>query len=195
MRIEAVQAAGVGTRDDFYWTLHAVFVKRHEHSLLFDQAFRMFLQPARLSRQAARRDAAAGAAAASQREAEARRRSASQEALFAGHRRDRAARSPRSRSTPASPSPTARCCRSKDFAQMSAAEIAAAKDAIKRLVLPLDEVKTRRLAPHPHGHRIDPAPHDAREPQGRRRADRAEISRSAQQGSRRSSRCSIFPAR
>ena len=42
--LEAVQAAGVGTREDFYWTLHAVFVKRHEHSLLFDQAFRMFFR-------------------------------------------------------------------------------------------------------------------------------------------------------
>ncbi len=43
----------------------------------------------------------------------------------------------------------------KDFAQMSAAEIAAAKDAIKRLVLSIGEVKTRRLAPNRHGHRID----------------------------------------
>ena len=43
----------------------------------------------------------------------------------------------------------------KDFAQMTAAEIAAAKEAIKRLVLPLDEVRTRRLAPHPHGHVLD----------------------------------------
>ena len=42
--LAAVQAAGVGTRDDFYWTLHAVFVKRHEHSILFDQAFRMFFR-------------------------------------------------------------------------------------------------------------------------------------------------------
>ena len=42
--LEAVKAAGVGTRDDFYWTLHAVFVKRHEHSLLFDQAFRIFFR-------------------------------------------------------------------------------------------------------------------------------------------------------
>jgi len=38
---------------------------------------------------------------------------------------------------------------------MSAAEVAAAKDAIKRLVLGFDNVKTRRLTPHPHGHRID----------------------------------------
>ena len=42
--LEAVKAAGVGTRDDFYWTLHAVFVKRHEHSVLFDQAFRLFFR-------------------------------------------------------------------------------------------------------------------------------------------------------
>src|SRR5437899_5862797 len=40
--LTAVEAAGVGTREDFYWTLHAVFVKRHEHSLLFDHAFRVF---------------------------------------------------------------------------------------------------------------------------------------------------------
>src|SRR5882724_10118328 len=42
--LAAVQAAGVGTREDFYWTLHAVFVKRHEHSLVFDQAFRIFFR-------------------------------------------------------------------------------------------------------------------------------------------------------
>ena len=42
--LEAVEAAGVGTREDFYWTLHAVFVKRHEHSILFDQAFRIFFR-------------------------------------------------------------------------------------------------------------------------------------------------------
>src|SRR5438128_833002 len=42
--LDALKAAGVGTREDFYWTLHAVFVKRHEHSLLFDQAFRLFFR-------------------------------------------------------------------------------------------------------------------------------------------------------
>ena len=40
--LAAVEAAGVGDREDFYTTLHAVFVKKHEHSLLFDQAFRIF---------------------------------------------------------------------------------------------------------------------------------------------------------
>src|SRR5215211_6101708 len=40
--LAAVEAARIGTREDFYWTLHGVFVKRHEHSILFDQAFRIF---------------------------------------------------------------------------------------------------------------------------------------------------------
>jgi uncharacterized protein with von Willebrand factor type A (vWA) domain len=45
--------------------------------------------------------------------------------------------------------------RNKDFAQMSAAEIARAKDAIRQMVLSLDEVRTRRLAPDRHGHVVD----------------------------------------
>ena len=40
--VAAVEAAGIGDREDFYATLHAVFVKKHEHSILFDQAFRIF---------------------------------------------------------------------------------------------------------------------------------------------------------
>ena len=43
----------------------------------------------------------------------------------------------------------------KDFAQMTAAEIAAAKAAIAKLTLPLDLVRTRRLAAARHGHMID----------------------------------------
>src|SRR3974390_2280455 len=42
--LQALSVAQVGTRDDFYWTLHAVFVKRHEHTILFDQAFRIFFR-------------------------------------------------------------------------------------------------------------------------------------------------------
>jgi uncharacterized protein len=42
--LEAVRGAGIGTKEDFYWTLHAVFVKRHEHDVLFDQAFKIFFR-------------------------------------------------------------------------------------------------------------------------------------------------------
>jgi len=40
--VAAVQAAGFTERADFYWTLHACFVSRHDHSIVFAQLFRLY---------------------------------------------------------------------------------------------------------------------------------------------------------
>ena len=40
--VEAVRAVGITDRQDFYWTLHAVFVNRRDQRELFDQAFHIF---------------------------------------------------------------------------------------------------------------------------------------------------------
>src|SRR4051794_18566168 len=40
--VQAVRAAGVTNRSDFYWTLHAIFVNRRDQRELFDEAFRLF---------------------------------------------------------------------------------------------------------------------------------------------------------
>jgi uncharacterized protein with von Willebrand factor type A (vWA) domain len=40
--VEAVQIAGIGSREEFYWVLHSVFVKRREDHEVFDQAFKLF---------------------------------------------------------------------------------------------------------------------------------------------------------
>ncbi len=40
--VEALQKAGIESRDDFYWTLHSVFVNRRDQRELFDQAFHIF---------------------------------------------------------------------------------------------------------------------------------------------------------
>ena len=40
--VEAVTVAGIGSREEFYWVLHSVFVKRREDHVVFDQAFRLF---------------------------------------------------------------------------------------------------------------------------------------------------------
>jgi len=149
--LEAVQAAGVGTREDFYWTLHAVFVKRHEHSVLFDQAFRIFFRRrAYLERLMAmmmpQAPTAAPTKAVSQRV---------QEALFSGLN-DKARREQPEIEVDARLTMSDReVLQKKDFAQMSAAEVLTAKAAIAELVLPLDEVRTRRLAPMNRGHVID----------------------------------------
>ena len=150
--LEALSVANVGTRDDFYWTLHAVFVKRHEHTILFDQAFRIFFRKrGYIEKMIASMlpEIAPGSPKAPPPGAQR-----IQEALFSGlNERDQSKSEVEvdARLTVSD----REILQKKDFAQMSAAEIAAAKEAIARLTLPLDEVRTRRLAPNRRGHIID----------------------------------------
>jgi uncharacterized protein with von Willebrand factor type A (vWA) domain len=150
--LEAVKVARVGTRDDFYWTLHAVFVKRHEHSILFDQAFRIFFRRrGYIDKLIAAMLPDTLPTAPKQPEAGAQR---IQEALFAGANK----RKPDEQEVEVDARLTVsdrEVLNRKDFAQMTAAEIVAAKEAISKLALPLNEVKTRRLMPNRHGHLID----------------------------------------
>ena len=150
--LEALNVARVGARDDFYWTLHAVFVKRHEHTILFDQAFKIFFRKrgyiekliASMIPQTLE-PAAKSPAPGAQR---------IQEALFSGlneRAKDESEIEVDARLTVSD----REVLQKKDFAQMTAAEIAAAKDAIARLTLSLDEVRTRRLTQNRRGHLID----------------------------------------
>jgi len=151
--LDALKAAGVGTRDDFYWTLHAVLVKRHEHSVLFDQAFRIFFRKrAYLERLMAMMMTQAPAGEAHAPKPAAQR---VQDALFAGARDPVRKETPQVEIDARMTMSAQEVLQKKDFAQMSAAEIAAAKTAISRLVLSVDAVKVRRLAPDRHGHLID----------------------------------------
>ena len=150
--LAAVATAGIGTRDDLYWTLHAVFVKRHEHSLIFDQAFHIFFRRRSTIDKLIAALLPKAPAPEDQRPPPGAQRV--QEALLSNF--SEGERKPPEVEVDARLTVSDReILQRKDFAQMSAAEIAAAKDAIKRLVLSLDELKTRRLVPHRHGHLID----------------------------------------
>jgi uncharacterized protein len=149
--LEAVQTAGVGTREDFYWTLHAVFVKRHEHSVLFDQAFRIFFRRRGYVDQLLAMMLPQAPSAPQAPQAGATR---VHEALFSGL--DDKLKKEREIELDTRMTVSDReVLQKKDFAQMTSAEISAAKEAMKRLVMPLAEVRTRRLAPHARGHLID----------------------------------------
>ena len=149
--LEAVKAAGVGTREDFYWTLHAVFVKRHEHSLIFDQAFRIFFRRRGYIDQLMAMMLPQAPNTPRRPEAGATR---VHEALFSGL--DDKLKKEREIELDTRMTVSDReVLQRKDFAQMTNVEVAAAKEAMKRLVLPLAEVRTRRLKPHPRGHLID----------------------------------------
>src|ERR1022692_2762928 len=152
--LDALQALGVarvGDREDFYWTLHAVFVKRHEHSILFDQAFRIFFRKRGYIEKLIASMLPEVATNAPKAPPPGAQRI--QEALFGGlnERDDKSEVEIDARLTVSD----REVLQKKDFAQMSAAEIAAAKAAIDRLVLVLDEVKTRRLRPDRRGRVID----------------------------------------
>src|ERR1700731_4533604 len=44
--LDALQVIEIGNRADVYATLEAIFVKRHEHMLIFEQAFDLFFRAA-----------------------------------------------------------------------------------------------------------------------------------------------------
>ena len=152
--IQAVLAAGIGTREDFYWTLHAVLVKRHEDRAVFDEAFRLFWRSRELiEKMLAMLSPVAPERAEKQKPRAGETRAG--EALL--DRQDRQTAREQEIEIDARLSFSAReVLRHKDFAQMTAQELAAARRALAGLLLPHDCLATRRLRPDPRGARIDP---------------------------------------
>ncbi|MGE4218121.1 MAG: VWA domain-containing protein [Alphaproteobacteria bacterium] len=153
--IHAVERAGIERRDDFYWTLHAVFVDRRDQRELFDQAFHVFWRnPRFLERMMslvlptfrAEEDTA-------EKEQLAPRLA---DALNLG--RDGAEPERREEELTADATLTwsqEEVLREQDFEKMTADEMAAAKRAMQRLRLPIMDVPTRRFRPDPAGARAD----------------------------------------
>jgi uncharacterized protein with von Willebrand factor type A (vWA) domain len=153
--VEALADGALGGRDDVYWALHAIFVKKHEDSAVYDQAFRLFWRRrglieklmAQMSPVTPRVDGEP-----QKPEAGALRVA---EAFTPPPREDE----PPVELTELSARLTVserETLKSRDFAQMSAAEIARAKQLIAELRLPADLVPTRRFQPWHAGARIDP---------------------------------------
>ncbi len=152
--VKAVDTVGLMNRDDFYWTLHAVFVKKRDHHLLFDQAFDIFWRPRNLVEKMLEMLSPVAPAQKPAEKPKAGETRMSQ-AFAAGEER------PSSEAVPeievdASLTVSGReLLQQKDFAQMTAEEIALAKAALRNLVMPLDKVKRRRLVAAGHG-QVDP---------------------------------------
>jgi uncharacterized protein with von Willebrand factor type A (vWA) domain len=150
--LAAVNVARVGDREDFYWTLHAVFVKRHEHSILFDQAFRIFFRRRGYIEKLIAAMLPETVSLATKPPPPGAQRI--QEALFSGVS-ERGKEDTEVEIDARLTVSDREVLQRKDFAQMTTAEIAAAKEAIARLALTFDMQRTRRLAPSRRGHIID----------------------------------------
>jgi uncharacterized protein len=152
--LQALEISGVARRDDFYWTLAAVFLDRHDRLPLFEQAFHMFWRDPELAVRLLRLPQVEGRLPPRVREPQVSQRLA--EALFS--QREHRGATPLERITfDASLTFSAReSLQTMDFDSMSNEELAAARRALARLKLRLPEVPTRRYAPDARGRRIDP---------------------------------------
>src|SRR6266853_1798251 len=146
--LKALQLIEIGSRADVYATLETIFVKRHEHALIFAQAFDLFFRAAEDWKHML--DSVPLPDHARKKPPPASRRV--QEAL--SH--------PQISETPQAQEQQLRLSVSdkevlqkKDFAQMSAAEIAQVTRAIANMKLPQAELHTRRYQPDARGLRLD----------------------------------------
>lgn len=152
--IEAVDLAGLRSREDFYWLLHATLIKRHADHVIFDQAFHVFWRdPQLLDKMMALMLPEIRTPEDDDAEKANRRIS---EALFGNDAPDNDENEEPEVEIDASETFSAsEILRKKDFEQMSAAELAEARAAIARLRLPLDEARIRRTEPNPRGQLAD----------------------------------------
>ena len=152
--IEAVLVAGIGSRDDFYWTLHSVLVTRHEDHAVFDEAFRLFWRSRELIEKML---AMFSPVAPDMREKQPQRTAESRVASALMSAQEQARQEiPQVEVDARFTTSGNEVLRGKDFAQMTADEIAQAKAEISALRLPHDRVATRRYRFDPRGARIDP---------------------------------------
>ena len=156
--IDAVRAAGIGSRDDFYWTLHAVFVQRREQREIFDQAFHIFWKnPQFLQRMMSMLLPQFRYDNGDEDREEIATRLA--EALQGERSADAFSEIPTDEEEitvdAALTFSDRELLQETDFDKMTLAEMAAAKKAIANLRLPIMEVPTRRFAADARGRRVD----------------------------------------
>ncbi|WP_295810509.1 VWA domain-containing protein [uncultured Nitratireductor sp.] len=151
--IQSVVTVGIERRDDFYWTLHCTMISRREDHALFDAAFRLYWARRDEREEAGNEDEGEEAEALREKKRAGDRRA---EDALDEERRAIIKKRPEFELDARLSFTAMEVLRGKDFAQMSAEEVADARHAMRDLVLPFDRVATRRFRTDPHGARIDP---------------------------------------
>src|SRR6201997_4746401 len=146
--MNALQVIDIGSRADVFTTLEAIFVKRHEHALIFKQAFNLFFRASEewkhmLDSVPLPDGAKKKPPAAARRVQEALAQPSMHEEPQAQEQELRLSVSDKE------------ILQKKDFAQMSAAEIAEVTRAMEKMRLPPAELQTRRYRPDAHGLKLD----------------------------------------
>ena len=153
--LDAALSGSLRTRDDFYWTLHAVFVKRRDHKELFDQAFHVFWKKPKMLEQLMQLMFQQITRKADERSKQAGFRRLA-EAMFDQQVQSKPEHKKDELEIDASFTASAEeILRRKDFEQMTVSEQAQARAAIAKLRLHRPEILTRRFERAPKGPAID----------------------------------------
>ena len=158
--VEAVAAAGFTSRQDFYWALHACFVSKPEHRVVFGQIFRLYWRDPRFLERMM--EALLPSVRGVQEEQAAKpgeKRAA--EALLDGVNQDvELPEPPEDEGTEIEVDASLTISseerlRSLDFEQMSTDEVARAKQILAQMKLPVQPMVSRRLMAAKRGDRAD----------------------------------------
>ena len=162
--IRAVQAVGFSEKRDFYWTLHAVFVRRPEHRVIFSQIFRLYWRDPRYLEHMMAAMVPAIRGVQEERAGQAGEKRAAEALLdgaeapdFGPDAEDKDNADEIEIEIDASFTTSAEeKLKTLDFEQMSTSEMAEAKRMLARLRLPVAPLLTRRKAAALRG-QVDPA--------------------------------------
>ncbi|WP_116598710.1 vWA domain-containing protein [Primorskyibacter marinus] len=147
--VRAVEAAGFTNKRDFYWTLHACFVNRPEHRIVFAQIFRLYWRDPRYLEHMMSMMLPAVRGVQEEKLAQSAEKRAA-EALLDGKQPDAPEKPDGEKEETqieidASQTMSAEeKLRTLDFEQMSTAEVAEAKRMLARLKLPVKPIPSRR---------------------------------------------------
>ena len=155
--IRAVEVAGIRRRDDFYWTLHSVFVNRRDQWDIFDQAFHVFWRNPEILKKMMDMMLPTTFLDSTKRDDQPELNRRLSDALAPSPAPD-PEKEGESEEIEINATLTAsdnELLQSKDFESMTAEEMELAKKAMASMQLPILSVKTRRHRADFHGGAID----------------------------------------
>ncbi len=152
--VSAVEAVGIVSRRDFYWSLHAVFVNRRDQHEIFDQAFHIFWRDPRLLERmlGILMPSIPGEEQQEQQEPPSRRIMEAMSPKEQEGQQEQEDKEPEVEVEATLTASANELLQKMDFEDMSADEIESAKAAISRMHLSIDQIPMRRFE---RSHRIN----------------------------------------
>jgi uncharacterized protein with von Willebrand factor type A (vWA) domain len=153
--LRAVEVVGIEKREDFYWTLASVFLAKREHFEVFDQAFHIFWRDPQLLERAMAMLMPDDFASAPEEEKKASSRVSEAFNPEQPQMQKKEEQEEKVELDATLTFSSREVLQHADFETMTAEELAQAKALIKRMRLPIRDIRTRRFRADLHGARID----------------------------------------